>query len=163
MIKISLAIFFLFVSMTCLSQERTVESFTFEDTNIEYTRIDYSEYGISHFFITMYDAKSGLGSIVDVAEKCLNKKSRIYHTLYFFLEIPEEIKNQEMKEKLFSEFVKHLSVVEKLNEFNLYLNFDFDYSNLYQEEVLVNKNLNEVDRIYLAISGNYICRGLWIR
>lgn len=162
MTKIVLAIFFLF-SMTCLSQERTVENFTFEDTNIEYTRIDYSQYGVVHFFITMFNATSQVVPIVDEAEKCLKKKDRIYHTLYFFLKIPEEIKKQNVREKLFSEFVKHLGTVENLSEFNLYLNFDSDYSDLYQEEALANNDLNEVDRIYLNISGRYICRGLWIR
>src|SRR5690606_15988864 len=124
MTKISLTILLLFVTMTSLSQERTVESFTFEDTNIEYTRIDYSQYGVAHFFITMFNATSEVLPIVDEAEKCLKKKDRIYHTLYFFLKIPEEIKKQDVREKLFSEFVKHLGTVENLSEFNLYLNFD---------------------------------------
>ncbi len=136
---------------------KEVKSFIFNDTKIEYTRVDYSKYGIGQFFITMYKGSPENNLIEKKSINCLKNKDRLYHTLYFFLSIPADIQNQNAKNELFSKFVAYLKKKENLDTFNLYLNFDYDYSISYQQS---EKN---VKRVTTNITPKKICKTLTIR
>ncbi len=60
-------------------------------------------------------------------------------------------------------FIEHIQKKEDLEAFNLYVNFDKDYSQQYQKKVLKSDRLNKIDRIYKNISPKNICRGLSIK
>ncbi|WP_417443857.1 hypothetical protein [Joostella sp.] len=155
--KILLINIFFFATLTSYTQKKEVKNFMFNDTKIEYTRVDYSKYGIGQFFITMY-ARSPENNLIEKQSiNCLTNKNRLYHTLYFFLSIPTDIKNENIKNELFSKFVTHLKKEENLDTFNLYLNFDYDYSISYQ------KSEKNVKRVTTKIRSKEICKTLTVR
>ncbi|OUR90786.1 hypothetical protein A9Q87_12600 [Flavobacteriales bacterium 34_180_T64] len=160
--KSRLLILFLSISIYSFGQKRDLKSFTFQDQTIEYSRIDYSNYGIAQFFITMYSDDTKFNLVEQSAYNCLRRKDRIYHTLYFFIKVPSSIGDSEVKNKLFSEFVKHLKEEEKKTKIDLYLNFDEDYSAVYQTKQKSEKK-NDVKRVNINISVKTICQSLTIR
>jgi len=125
-----------------------------------YGRVDYSKYGVANFFITMYNDVSKNEIMVNEAIKCLQEKNNLFHTLYFFLKIPNEISSLKEKNKLFLEFISHLKRVEKLQKVGFYLNFDNDYSADYKSK---NKIDYKVERIRTNVHPKQICRILTIR
>lgn len=157
LLKFTIASLLFMLTHSSFSQEKKVKSFMFDDTKIEYSRIDYSKYGVTQFFITMYNKSPDNNLIVKKSSNCLRNKERLYHTLYFFLEIPGSLENELEKTNLFSEFVSYLKLEEKLESFDLYLNFDINYSIQYQ------LSENNVKRVTTNISKDKICRNLTIR
>jgi hypothetical protein len=154
--KQNLIIFFTLISISCFSQKNTKESFLFNNQKIEYTRIDYSKYGITQMFITMYEKNAENHAMITNSVDCLESTKNLYHTLYFFLEIPSDLKGEKLKSELFSKFVSHLNNTEKVDQNDLYLNFDFDYSIPYRM-----KNDN-AQRTVTNITPGKICRALTI-
>ncbi|WP_299677069.1 hypothetical protein [uncultured Tenacibaculum sp.] len=144
----------LFLTFNSFAQRKELKSFMFNDAKIEYTRIDYSKYGTSQFFVTMYNNSPKNNLIDKNAINCLKREKNLYHTLYFFLKIPSGFKNEHQKTKLFSKFITHLDKEEKVEKFNLYLNFDVNYSIPHQL-----KRYN-VKRIITEISPKNICKTL---
>lgn len=155
--KTILTIILFLLTLSSFSQKKYIKTFLFNDIEVKYTRVDYSKYGIAQFFVTMYNRNTENNEIEKRSISCLKSRSNIYHTLYFFLEIPSEINNEYQKTELFTEFMKHLKDEEKIKKFNLYLNFDNNYSIPYQ------LNENNVARITTNITTKKICRSLTIR
>jgi len=155
--KTILTIILFLLTLSSFSQKKYIKTFLFNDIEVKYTRVDYSKYGIAQFFVTMYNKNTENNEIEKRSISCLKSRSNIYHTLYFFLEIPSEINNEYQKTELFTEFMKHLKDEEKIKKFNLYLNFDNNYSIPYQ------LNENNVARITTNITTKKICRSLTIR
>ena len=151
--------FCLFVS-TSQCQRLSEKSFLFENNPIEYTRIDYSEYGLDHFFITMVADIPENMDIEKNAANCLKKVNRLYHTMYFFLKVPEDIENPE---DLFSKFIEHLHLVENTSYRNLFLNFDKDYSRAFQINQKDFESSKKIKRIYTEVRASNVCNGLFIR
>jgi hypothetical protein len=146
------------LSFNLYSQRKEVKTFLFEGHKIEYSRIDYSKYGIAHFYITMYSDAPINDMIEKKGVRYLKRQERLYHTLYFFLKIPKEIKT-ESKSLLFNEFMAHINFEEKIEKYNLYLNFDINYSVPYQ---LSHKNNNSIDikKITTSITSSNIWKTL---
>lgn len=115
------------ITSNLLAQKHDTENFKFQDYDIEYNRIDYSDYGINSFVITMFEDVKDNNNVLNESIDCLSKISNLYHTLYYFLEIPKEINSSEEKNKLFSKFIVHLKNTEKIDMVKLDLNFDSDY------------------------------------
>jgi hypothetical protein len=155
--KTLLTSLFVFTTLISFSQKKEVKSFMSNDTKIEYSRIDYSKYGIAQFFITMYNESSENDLIEKKSISCLRSKERLYHTLYFFLEIPTSLTDEKQKTELFTQFVEHLKKDENMDSFNLYLNFDINYSIPYQ------LSKDNVKRVTTNITSNKICKTLTIR
>jgi hypothetical protein len=141
-------------------QRLSKKSFLFENNTIEYTRIDYSEYGLDHFFVTMVADVPDNIDIEKNAANCLRKVKRLYHTLYFFLKIPEDIENPEA---LFSKFIEHLHSEETTTYRNLFLNFDEDYSRAFQIDQKDSESLKKIKRIFTEVRARNVCNGLFIR
>ncbi|WP_442264571.1 hypothetical protein ACSIGC_09400 [Tenacibaculum sp. ZS6-P6] len=152
--KILLINLLFFLTFISFAQKKEVKSFMFNDAKIQYTRIDYSKYGVSQFYVTMYNINPKNNLIEKNSINCLKREENLYHTLYFFLKIPSGFKNEHQKTKLFSKFITHLEKEEKVKEFNLYLNFDINYSIPYQL-----KN-NNIKRIITDINSENICKTL---
>jgi len=139
------------------SQKKETKSFSFENIEVEYLRLDYSKYGIAHFFVTTYNENTVSNLIEEKAIGCLKGKSRLYHTLYFFLKIPKSISDETSKTKLFSEFMSHIEEEEKIMTYNLYLNADINYSIPYQ------LSGRKIERIITGVTPRKICKTLTIR
>jgi hypothetical protein len=91
----------------------------------------------------------------------LRRVERLYHTLYFFLKIPKGIKT-ESQSLLFNEFMKHLNFEEKIEKYNLYLNFDMNYSIPYQ--LSNEKNISiDIKKITTNINSKNIWKTLLIK
>ena len=149
-------------SLTLQAQTRELKTFNFQDTEITYSRIDYSRFGVIQIFVNMYSEDDSYDEIEQSAYSCLLKKGLVYHTLYYFIRVPNSITDLKAKNRLFSEFVNHLKKEEQLNTFNLYLNFDQDYSKDYQ---LSQHTIEEykVKRVTVNISNKTICKNLSVR
>ncbi len=58
--------------------------------------------------------------------------------------------------------MKEIENKENLKNFNLYLNFDIDYSDKYQREVIEHKIINKVKRVFTNINSKNIINGLYV-
>ena len=152
--RILIICLFIFTNTICFSQKKEVKDFMFGDTQINYSKIDYSKYGVGLIFITIYNKRPQNEVIEKKSIRCLRNKKRLYHTQYFFLEIPNSITNKKQKTDLFANFLEHLKQNENIDKYKLYLNFDIDYSSPNQ--------LSEYDvkRIISNITPNNICKTL---
>lgn len=119
---IILTIFF-FTFISGFSQEKSINRFMFDKKEVIYSRIDYSQYGVGHFFITLYEDLPENKAIETRAENYLGIVERLYHTLYFFIKVPVE-STLEQKEKLLIQFVEVLKAKENINKLNLFINLD---------------------------------------
>ena len=147
-------------TISTFAQKQQIKTFVFQNKEIEYKRIDYSKYGVGLFFITMYEKSDLNKNILRKSVECLNNKNRLYHTLYYFVEIPAEINDLKLKNKLFSEFLKHLKITEKIEKAELYLNMQSDYSS----EFKLSKNENyNIMRLTTGIEPRKICKTLTVR
>lgn len=143
------------LNMFASNAQKTVDkTFRFDDINVEYTRLDYSKYGTTQFIIMMFDTNLEQNLIKEKSINCLRKKQRLYHTLYFFLKIPSVIKSVEQKNELFSKFMEHLVLEEKLEGVKLYFNFNIDYSVSYRAAG------KYFSRVNFGITSNDICKYL---
>lgn len=159
--KIFLAVILLF-SLPGVGQYKKVEIYIYNGEEIKYSRIDYSQYGIGHVFVTMYEESEKNKLIEKNATTLLRNEKNLYHTLYFFIEIPVKY-NFEEKEIIFNEIMKEILKKEKLKNSNLFFNFDIDYSEKYQKEMLENKLGFNVKRIFVDINSENIKNGLSIK
>lgn len=151
----------LFTSLSCFSQAEKTDLFVVSNDTIQYTRLDYSQYGVSGIYISMYEETPSTKLILPNAVKYLKNISNLYHTLYFFISLPEKKFTKEQKEIIFAAFAKHIVSKENLPEAELFLNFDEDYSYNYQEEALAGKESNtRIKRIYTGIKATTIHKGL---
>jgi len=155
-------LFFIIITTISFAQRKQTRSFNFQNNEIEYTRVDYSKYGVVQFFITMYEDQPEIKLIEQKSIGCLRHKGHIYHSLYFFVKIPKTIKVPKQKSELFSQFIKHLKQKEEMEKFNLYLNFDINYSIPYQLAEKDNK-LISVERVTTNITPKKVCKTLTIR
>jgi hypothetical protein len=154
--------FILLLSIKSIGQQKNVEIYKYNDDEIKYSRIDYSQYGISQIFITMYVENEKNKLIENTATSFLKEQSNLYHTLYFFIEIPNKYKFEE-KEIIFKEILNDIEKKEDLKNFNVFLNFDIDYSSKYQNETLEAKSINKIKRINIDITNSNIKNSLFIR
>ncbi len=128
---------------------------------IEYSRIDYSKYGITQIFITMVEENAANKSVESNSINYLEREINLYHTLYFFVKIPIKY-NIEEKEKIFIEIIKEIQNKEFYDiHTGFYLNFDIDYSEKYQSEILDN-NETKIVRILTGFNSNNFWKGLFI-
>lgn len=95
----------------------------FDEKDIVYSRIDYSQYGVLHFYITMYEDSPKNKKLESRAENYLNNIERLYHTLYYFIKVPVG-SSTEQKEKLLFQFLKVLKIKEAVAKVYLHLNLD---------------------------------------
>jgi len=156
--KTTISILLFVVLFNLYSQRKNIKTFLFNEQKIEYSRIDYSKYGITHFYVTMYSDNPTNDLIEKKGAGYLKKQERLYHTLYFFLKITHGIKT-ESKSLLFSTFMNHLKLEEKVEKYNLFLNFDLNYSIPYQLSLKNNNSVN-VKTITTKITPNNIWKTL---
>ncbi|MGC1473385.1 MAG: hypothetical protein WA775_12405 [Psychroserpens sp.] len=142
------------------AQTRTLNTFSFQEIDISYSRIDYSKHGALQYFVFMYSENDQFDLIEQTAYDCLRKGDLIYHTLYFFIRVPERIEDPYVKNQLFSEFMTHVKSEEKKSDVDLYLNFDKDASLLYQAEH--NEEENRIKRVVINLTTKYICKNVTI-
>ena len=157
-----ISLFFTISTTVSFAQRKQTRSFNFQNNEVEYTRIDYSKYGIVQFFVTMYEDEPENKLIERNSIGCLRHQENIYHSLYFFVKIPNTIKEPKQKSELFSQFIKHIKQKEEMEKFNLYLNFDINYSIPYQLAEKNNKSIS-VERVTTNITPKKICSTLTIR
>lgn len=150
------------IAAQSIAQKRTVDIFNFNEEEIKYSRIDCSKYGIAQIYVSMYTADDNTDMIDINATKFLKDKDTYYHTFYFFIEIPKKYSFAE-KQVMFSEFIKHLENKENLKKYDLYINFDEDYSDKYQRDKLENKLENNVKRILLGLNFTNIVKALSLK
>ncbi|WP_182650928.1 hypothetical protein [Flavobacterium sp. SOK18b] len=150
-------IILLFISYTNMGQEKLHYQYNGEE--IKYSRIDYSKYGIVHIFVNMYEESDENKKIEKEATLFLANQKNLYHTLYFFIEVSRKYSLAD-KEIIFNEIMKEIENKENLKNFNLYLNFDIDYSDKYQREVIEHKIINKVKRVFTNINSKNIINGL---
>ena len=150
-----LIIVFLFSISFCYSQKSKSETFYVYNREFTYQSIDYSEYGVlqNTFYITSNKQEYDL--MFKNAKKCLKEKVRLYHSFYFFLLIPEDVKSQKQKEVLVSEFIKHNTNQFKNPNINIYM--DKEYSKEYLKQI-VPENTNKIKNLYIDLTAELICR-----
>lgn len=125
----------LLITSYTFSQNQVVKSFAFNASKIDYARIDYSNYGVSQFYIIMYNDIPENKKVVKNAAGCLQSFERLYHTLYFFIPIPTDISEQRLKNELLASFIAHLQTVESLEKADLYLILDDDSSIKFKQTI----------------------------
>ena len=145
-------------SYSCFSQ-KSEQRFIFEKDTLNYIRFDYSKYGLAYVHISVYEDNKENKMTPVYAESCLKRKENIYHTLYFFLELPKG-KSQEEKEVIFSNFLKHITIKEDMLKDYIFLNFDNDYSKKYQTEIGSDGRSNVIKQILTQTTAEIICRRL---
>lgn len=147
----------LLVNSICFSQTLTFENFKSGLDSIPYRRIDYSKYGIAQVFITLYEDIESNTAIPDKAKWCLSKEINIYHTYYYFIKLPRGT-TQLQGEIIFSDFVKYLSEIEKIDpRAVIYLNSDKDYSSKYNDQTKIPYS---IIRTLIQTTPNNICNRL---
>ncbi len=155
--KIFIIILF-FISYNNIGQEKL--HFEYNGEEIKYSRIDYSKYGVANIFVNMYEESEENKEIEKEATLFLANQKNLYHTLYFFIEVSRKYSIAD-KEKIFNEIMKEIENKENLKNFNLYLNFDVDYSDKYQREVIEHNFVNKVKRVFTNINSQNIIDGLF--
>lgn len=159
--KRGLIVLLFIITNNVFSQNLAKNEFLFLENQISYSRLDYSKHGVSRVYITMY-VDTPENNLMDLnAISCLSIVSNLYHTLYYFVKIPQTFK-QEEKEKLFTAFVKLIKEKEKhkIKKALLVLNFDGDYTNDYAIEKQNNLELNNVAQLYFDTKNQNICNRL---
>jgi hypothetical protein len=146
----------------CNGQQKRRCLYKYENELIEYSRIDYSKYGITQIFITMVEENATNNLVESNSINYLEEREiNIYHTLYFFVKIPEKY-NIEEKEKIFNRIITEIQNNEFYTlETGFYLNFDIDYSEKYQSEILED-NKTKIVRIFTGINSRNCWKGLFI-
>ncbi|RWW98915.1 hypothetical protein [Flavobacterium cerinum] len=147
------------LSFSSYAQKQLIEKFVVANDTISYTSIDYSKYGLGVSYITMYEQSEDNKIIPDKAAKCLKRIKNLYHTFYYFIEVPKNY-TQIMKEKIFAAFIEHVKIKDKLTRANLYLNFDKNYSQYYQKLHPNDEKGLEIQSIVTDITPATICKAL---
>lgn len=147
---------FLFSFCFSFSQKVRTETFSVFNKQFNYQSIDYSQYGVTlnKFYITCNKQEYDL--MFKKAEKCLKEIDRLYHSFYYFLLLPEDVKSQRQKEILVSEFIKQISNKIEYPELNIWILMDEDYSKEYFNEVQLG-NVRATENIYIELKANLIC------
>lgn len=154
-----LLVFILIVSSKTFSQKKTLESFMFQKKSILISRIDYSDYGVAHFFISVFE-DDYTNKTEQNAIKCLNKEVNLYHTLYFFAKLPKGL-TQEDKEFFLLELVKNIDAKEKTKDVNYFINLGSNFTKQLIEDK-ANLAPNKF-RALIDINSTNICKALYIR
>lgn len=152
-------IVFIFMSIKNIGQHQQNIFYYHKDEVITYSRIDYTQYGIAHVYVSMYEQNEQNKYIKTEALNFLKEFSQLYHTLYFFIEIPSKYSFEE-KENIFNEIMKEIEKKENIQKAYFYLNFDIDYSQKYQTEKIENNMENKVKRVSININQKNIKNGL---
>ena len=147
---------FLFSFCFSFSQKTKNETFSVLNREFNYQSIDYSQYGVTlnKFYITSNKQEYDL--MIKNAQNCLKDKVRLYHSFYYFLLIPEDVKSQKQKETLVSEFIKQISNQIEYPELNIWIFMDEDYSKEYFNQVQLG-NVRESKNIFIELKANLIC------
>jgi hypothetical protein len=82
------------LSIGATAQERQTFEFDYKGQSIDYTRIDYSKYGIQHHDY-IFASESDYELMIDRVASCMAAQSRIYHTYFFIILVPEGLNNLE--------------------------------------------------------------------
>jgi len=155
--KIFIVLILLF-STKSIGQYKKVLNYNYNGEEIKYSRVDYSQYGVTGIFITAYEKNEKNKLIEKSALNYLKGLKNIYHTIYFFIEIPSKY-NFEEKQIIFNEIMNEINKNEKLKKFELYFNFDIDYSNKYKIEMMFHHFVT-IKRIFTDIDSENIKFGL---
>jgi hypothetical protein len=155
--KIFIVLILLF-STKSIGQYKKVLNYNYNGEEIKYSRIDYSQYGVTGIYITAYEKNEKNKLIEKSALNYLRGLKNIYHTLYFFIEIPSKY-NFEEKQIIFNEIMNEIDKNEKLKKTELYFNFDIDYSNKYKTEMMFHHYII-IKRIFTDIDSENIKFGL---
>lgn len=151
-------ILILFFSTKIIGQYKKVLNYNYNGEEIKYSRVDYSQYGVTGIYVTAYEKNEKNKLIEKNAINYLKSIKNIYHTIYFFIEIPSKY-NFEEKQIIFNEIMIEIDKNEKLKKVELFFNFDIDYSNKYQTEMLFH-HLITIKRIFTDIDPDNIKFGL---
>lgn len=146
------------ISFTSVGQYRKIISYNYNGEEIKYSRIDYSQYGLTGIYVTAYEKNETNKLIEKSALNYLIGIKNIYHTLYFFIEIPEKYSFEE-KQNIFNKIMNEIDKNEKIKKIELYFNFDIDYSNKYKTEMMFH-NYVIIKRIFTDIDSENIKFGL---
>lgn len=151
--------FLMIVSFQCFAQKQLSEKFVVANDTISYTSIDYSKYGLGLAYITMYEQNEDNKTIPNKAAKCLKRIKNLYHTFYYFIEVPKNYPRI-MREKVFAAFIEHVKIKDKLTRADLHLNFDKNYSQYYQKLHPNDENGLEIKSIVIDLTPSTICKAL---
>jgi hypothetical protein len=155
--KIFIVLILLF-STKSIGQYKKILNYNYNGEEIKYSRIDYSQYGVAGIYVTAYEKNETNKLIEKSAINYLKGFKNIYHTLYFFIEIPSKY-NFEEKQIIFNEIMIEIDKNENLKKIELFFNFDIDYSIKYQSEIFKHRFVT-IKRIYTAIDSENIKFGL---
>lgn len=155
--KIFIILILLF-STKSIGQYKKVLNYNYNGEEIKYSRVDYSQYGVTGIYITAYEKNETNKLIEKSAINYLKSLKNMYHTLYFFIEIPSKY-NFEEKQIIFNEIMIEIDKNENLKKIELFFNFDIDYSIKYQSEIFKHRFVT-IKRIYTAIDSENIKFGL---
>lgn len=155
--KIFIILIILF-SIKSMSQYKKLLSYYYNGEEIKYSRIDYSKYGVNGIYVTAYEKNQKNNLIEKSAQNYLQSIENIYHTLYFFIEIPSKY-NFDEKQIIFNEIMIEIEKHEKLKNIELFFNFDIDYSFKYQSKIFKH-HFAKINRIFTAIDSENIKFGL---
>lgn len=138
-------LFFIFLSMLFLfsfSQKKIDGEFEVLNKPFKYTQLDYSNYGLVHTFVIVVDDNNEGSKIERRIIGRLRSTKHLYHTYYYILKLPQDLKSVKGKETVLYEFLKNLKPCE-----NLFVLMQNDISSLYVkrinygEDVLIAKAL----------------------
>jgi len=119
------------------SQKKTKEKVSIFNANFYYTKIDYTHCGMTHVFLYVLSDNEESDKIEKKVESYLKTKERLYHTCYFFLRLPSNIKTIRQKEIALLEFIKLIDPPS----FNFFLMLQEDISKKYLKEINYDENL----------------------
>ena len=158
--KKSLLLFALFYSVVCFSQKNeTTHTFKSNNETFAYKEVDYSKYGVAQIFVYFYESSEKNAKTQQNATSCLRKEFNIYHTFYYFIELPKG-RTQEQKETIFADFMKLITVKHNFKMTDLYLNFDVDYAKKYSEEIQDDGRNNTIKRVVINLTSDAVCKSL---
>lgn len=159
--KKNLLLFALFFSSFCFSQKETSQTFKSNNETFAYKEIDYSKYGVSQIFVYFYENSKQNTKTPQNAISCLKKEYNLYHTFYYFVEIPKG-KTQEEKEIIFADFMKIVTIKNDFKLTDVYLNFDVDYAQKYSDDAQNDSRNNTIKRVVINLTSDAVCRSLHI-
>ena len=159
--KKNLLLFALFYSFFCFSQNETTQTFKSNNETFTYKELDYSKYGVVQFFVYFYESNEQNANIYKNAIGCLNKEYNIYHTFYYFVEIPKGHTELE-KENIFADFMNQITMKRNFDSDNIYINFDINYSRKYLEDLQNSNSKSKIKRIVIELTPKTVCRTLHI-
>ena len=157
--KKSLLLSALFFSIFCFSQKETTLTFKSNNETFAYKEIDYSKYGVNQIFVSFYENNQENSKIYTTAVRFLARESNLYHTFYYFVEVPKG-RTQEEKEIIFADFMSLIVVKNDFKSDDVYLNFDTECAKKYAENAQEDGRNNVIKRVANNLTSKTVCQSL---